>query len=600
MLHMGAVGERESLVKGAPKSTYGRKRVEVVIPMMARKVGKRPPSVITVGDSSGPDETNVADKDKGDSGDPSDLFFSDDELASSTHKQKAKSPQSSHPTKRKASLQIRLAMKKRKRLQIVLLLSSDLSSEERLPRTITARNSSRPDEVNVVDRHKVCGNATELFVSDDEQAPSTHKCKKKLQGSSHPMKQPASLLEMDTAQPSSPKVVKGSPQMRPVIKKPRLRSISPLSSELSSKEEVETHPSGDQLNVTSPRVSVEHQQSSGELHVKQYPVMTNIQTSLHKSLHAVKKINDYQVGHTRSPLGLKVRHQKIQIHSPHNRLPLAAPSQVTPPHILGGQPIAGDPSHKPTGNQLPVAPHPEPCYTEMMECDLAGGGQKGRGVPSQVPRHDELVHLQHTQESAQHDQQWSVQPLHMKQVAICEKTNPTADLPTQWSHPQSRWPASRLVAAEEGYIGGSSGDGEMATDSTAGECPGEPNHSQTHLPLPRYHYDMTMSRDQDQPMHLNSDRMYHGDDQFGYEGIPYPLSINSRWYDLSARGSDVCYGPYHPQYILPPPFAAHCYPGMHNANYANPSGGHELPAGPYQCTEVYGPKQPDAAAFPDT
>ncbi|KAI5985807.1 hypothetical protein EDC04DRAFT_2913639 [Pisolithus marmoratus] len=74
---------------------------------------------------------------------------------------------------------------------------------------------------------------------------------------------------MDTAQPSSPKVVKGSPQTRPAIKKPRLQSISPLSSELSSEEEVETHPSGDQLNVTSPRVSVEHQQSSGELHVEQ-------------------------------------------------------------------------------------------------------------------------------------------------------------------------------------------------------------------------------------------------------------------------------------------------------------------------------------------
>ncbi|KAI5985808.1 hypothetical protein EDC04DRAFT_2913640 [Pisolithus marmoratus] len=188
--------------------------------------------------------------------------------------------------------------------------------------------------------------------------------------------------------------------------------------------------------------------------------------------------------------------------------------------------------------------------------------------------------------------------------------------------------ASRLVAAEEGYIGGSSGDGEMATDSPAGECPGEPNHSQTHLPLPRYHYDMTMSRDQDQPMHLNSDRMYHGDDQFGYEGIPYPLGINSRWYDPSARGSDVCYGPYHPQYILPPPFATHHYLGytnnpiihwqpptrgpahytnaplpfhsVHNADYANPSGGCELPAGPYRHAEVYGPKQPDAAAFPDT
>ncbi|KAI6026005.1 hypothetical protein EDC04DRAFT_2899680 [Pisolithus marmoratus] len=188
--------------------------------------------------------------------------------------------------------------------------------------------------------------------------------------------------------------------------------------------------------------------------------------------------------------------------------------------------------------------------------------------------------------------------------------------------------ASRLVAAEEGYVGGSSGDGEMATDSPAGECPGEPNHSQTHLPLPRYHYDMTMSRDQDQPMHLNSDRMYHSDDQFGYEGIPYPLSINSRWYDPSARGSDVHYGPYHPQYILPPPFATHRYPGyannpiihwqppmrgpvhytnaplpfhsMHNADYANPSGGRELPAGPYRHAEVYGPKQPDAAAFLDT
>ncbi|KAI6016714.1 hypothetical protein EDC04DRAFT_2608352 [Pisolithus marmoratus] len=519
------------------------------------------------------------------------------EPASSTHKQKAKSPQSLHPTKRKASLQIRLAMKKRKRLQIVLLLSSDSSSEERLPRTITARNSSRPDEVNVVDRHKVCGNATELFVSDDEQAPSTHKCEKKPQGSSRPMKQLASLLEMDSAQPSSPKVMKGSPQTRPAIKKPRLRSISPLSSELSSEEEVETHPSGDQLNVTSPRVSVEHQQSSGELCVEQYPVTTNIQTSLHESLHAMKSLSRVQENQ-RLPSG------------PYQEPPrLEAPLQVTPPHILGGKPIAGDPSHEPTRNQLPVAPHQKPCYTEMMECDLAVGGQKGRGVPSQVPRHDELVHLQHTQESAQHDQVCSV-PLEdvrsMKPMECAAAPHETAyeswrewpdvtvSLPVVDPMESGRSlekmpnasPSSRLVAAEEGYVGSSSGDGEMATDSPAAMI------------------------------------------SLAMKGFPTLSGINSRWYDPSARGSDVCYGPYHPQYILPPPFATHCYLGyannpiihwqpptrgpahytnvplpfhsMHNADYANPSGGHELPAGPYRHAEVYGLKQPDAAAFPDT
>ncbi|KAI6127251.1 hypothetical protein F5141DRAFT_1060829 [Pisolithus sp. B1] len=56
MLHKGAVKKQHLSVKGTPKSTNGHKKVEVVITTMANKVGKWPPSIITVRDSSEPGE----------------------------------------------------------------------------------------------------------------------------------------------------------------------------------------------------------------------------------------------------------------------------------------------------------------------------------------------------------------------------------------------------------------------------------------------------------------------------------------------------------------------------------------------------------------
>ncbi|KAI5985344.1 hypothetical protein EDD15DRAFT_2374203 [Pisolithus albus] len=235
-LHKGAVEERHSSAKGAPKSTNDHKKVEVVITTTANKVGKRPPSIISVGDSSEPGEKNIGLEDKEVPNDYSELFLSEDEEAPSTCKRKLKSQQSLHPRKRvetslnkkstqlsepkvmKALSQTRPAPKKR--LRIVSPFDSDSSSEERLPGIITTGNS----------------------------------CAKQL----------ATPLETDTTQPSSPKVVKDSSQSRPALKKTRLRFISPLSS-----EELETHTLGDELNAASSRVHTEHQQPSEELYAKQ-------------------------------------------------------------------------------------------------------------------------------------------------------------------------------------------------------------------------------------------------------------------------------------------------------------------------------------------
>ncbi|KAI6113138.1 hypothetical protein F5141DRAFT_1063395 [Pisolithus sp. B1] len=59
MMHKAAVRERDSSGKGAPKSMYGCRKVEVVVTMTAKKLGKRPPSIITIRDSSEPGETNI-------------------------------------------------------------------------------------------------------------------------------------------------------------------------------------------------------------------------------------------------------------------------------------------------------------------------------------------------------------------------------------------------------------------------------------------------------------------------------------------------------------------------------------------------------------
>ncbi|KAI6158408.1 hypothetical protein EDD17DRAFT_1899517 [Pisolithus thermaeus] len=121
--------------------------------------------------------------------------------------------------------------------------------------------------------------------------------------------------------------------------------------------------------------------------------------------------------------------------------------------------------------------------------------------------------------------------------------------------------------------------------------------------------------------------MYSRDDQFSYDGIPYHPSINPGWYDPSHRGSEVRYGPYHPQFILPPPFTPHRYPahgyandptihwppgargfghhtnvpppfhGAHETEYANAGGSCELPVRAYRQAQVYDSVPSDAGAL---
>ncbi|KAI6017670.1 hypothetical protein BKA83DRAFT_14986 [Pisolithus microcarpus] len=235
-LHKGAVEDWHSSVKGAPKSRNDHKKVEVVITTTANKVGKWPPSIITVGDSSEPGETSIGLEDKEVPNDYGELFLSEDEQAPSTRKRKLKSQQSLRPGKRVAtslntkSMQLsepkvmkalsRTKSAPKKRLRIISPFDSDSSSEERPPGTITTRDSSA--------------------------------------------KQLATPLEIDTTQPSSSKAVKDLSQSRPALKKTKLRFISPLSS-----EELETHALGDELNATSSRACTEHQQPSEELYTKQ-------------------------------------------------------------------------------------------------------------------------------------------------------------------------------------------------------------------------------------------------------------------------------------------------------------------------------------------
>ena len=136
-----------SLQKGTLKSTHSCKRVEVVLTKPLMKACKRAPSVIVVRGSSRSEETNIDSKCKvfGNSTEP---FVSEDEQDPSTmHKQKAKSQQSSRPTKRmlssldtnttqpsnlkavKPSLRTR-SLKKNPRLQIILLPNSESSDED--------------------------------------------------------------------------------------------------------------------------------------------------------------------------------------------------------------------------------------------------------------------------------------------------------------------------------------------------------------------------------------------------------------------------------------------------------------------------------------
>ncbi|KAI6017671.1 hypothetical protein PISMIDRAFT_19203 [Pisolithus microcarpus 441] len=129
--------------------------------------------------------------------------------------------------------------------------------------------------------------------------------------------------------------------------------------------------------------------------------------------------------------------------------------------------------------------------------------------------------------------------------------------------------SARLLAAEEGSVGVSAGNGEADPDPPMGEFLGEPYTGEAHPPLPRHRHNLQANRDlqsQDQPPYVGGDGLYSGDEQFSYEGIPYHRSINPGWYDPSGRGSDIHYGAYHPQFILPPPFPPHRFPAWGYAN----------------------------------
>ena len=182
-------------------------------------------------------------------------------------------------------------------------------------------------------------------------------------------------------------------------------------------------------------------------------------------------------------------------------------------------------------------------------------------------------------------------------------------------------PASgKLLAAEEGHVGISAMVGETRLDPPVGKHPRELYLGQAHPPPPRHPYEVPLNRDHDQPVHGPiTDRMYNGDAWYGHEGIPLHLaSINAGWYDSLARGPEARYGPYHPQFILPLPFASRQYAsyvndptihlqpsamgrghyantpppfrGPHTAEYAN--GGCEPPA--YRHAHLYDPMPSNA------
>ena len=173
-------------------------------------------------------------------------------------------------------------------------------------------------------------------------------------------------------------------------------------------------------------------------------------------------------------------------------------------------------------------------------------------------------------------------------------------------------PASgKLLAAKEGHVG------ETRLDPPVGEHPRELHLGQVPPHLPRLSYELPVNRNQDQPVHGPlPNRMYSGDARYGHEAIPFHLAgINPGWYDPLGRGPDVRYSPYHPQFILPPPFAARQYANYpndptihlqpsamgrgHYANvpppfhsplateYVSPNGGHEPPA--YRHAHLYDP-----------
>ncbi|KAI6119009.1 hypothetical protein EDD16DRAFT_1706872 [Pisolithus croceorrhizus] len=530
--------------------------------------------------------------------------------------------QFSNPKVTKAPSQPRIAPKKR--LQIVSLFDSDSPSEERLPGAITARDSST--------------------------------------------KQLASSPESDTVWLPSPKVMNASPQTRPVTKKNKLRFISPLSSELSSEKELGSDPPRDEPNATSSKASTDCQQPSVEIHIKQ-----SRRTQLAPSPPQEKRLSDMPSHHgelPNLPSQEPLRNEETQsqqpsrqvqedqqssrtLNEPHTiQLPSElhqeppqpeVQSQLPQPHTHVGQSV--------TSSRITGASHPEHHSGEVEELqrgqehtkDAQACGVPLAGAHSTKPMGDATALHETACESPQErpevvvslpvagatESGGGIYPYSILTFSLGNQGH--VQIYPGTSIAESTIPSSaasvRLLAAEEGYVGVSPGERGMELEPPAGESPGELYLGQPHLPLPHHQRDPQMNRDHQLQVNVGADRMYSRDDQFSYDGIPYHPSINPSWYDPSHRGSEVRYGPYHPQFILPPPFAPHRYPahgyandstihwppgargfghhtnvpppfhGAHETEYANAGGSRELPVRAYRQAQVYDSAPSDAGAL---
>ena len=101
-----------------------------------------------------------------------------------------------------------------------------------------------PSVITLSGSEEGSGDPAELFVSDDEEDPSTHKRKAKSQQSSCTMKRVALSPDGDTTHHTAPGVVKALAQAKSVMKKTRFRIPSPLNSQLSGEEPEGHSPEG--------------------------------------------------------------------------------------------------------------------------------------------------------------------------------------------------------------------------------------------------------------------------------------------------------------------------------------------------------------------
>ncbi|KAI6160807.1 hypothetical protein EDD17DRAFT_1509903 [Pisolithus thermaeus] len=330
------------------------------------------------------------------------------------------------------------------------------------------------------------------------------------------MKQLASSPESDTIQLPSPKVMNASPQMRLATKKNKLQFISPLSSELSSEKELGSDPPRDELNATSSKASIDRQQPSVEIHIKQSHSITAPGKSLcamkcnRNSLNHISMLANqlpaiqYQVCHTLNTTlvnqwGMQLLYMK-QAWNCNKMNFLTCESLQERPEVMVSLPVAG--ATESGGGIYPYS---------ILTFSLGDQG-----------------HIQ-------------IYPGTSK----AESTIPSSAA------------SARLLAVKEGYVGVLPGERGMEQEPPAGESPGELYLGQPHLPLPHHQRDPQMNRDHWLWVNVGADGMYSRDDQFSYDGIPYHPSMNPRWYDPSHRGSE---------FILPPPYAAHRYPAHSYAN----------------------------------